>query len=428
MKLTTGTTVVDTLIDDVRVGDNLVVQGEPGAPLDLLVRRFIDAMQGIIPLVRINLATPYEGPAPTGTTVLDWSALKTGTVLPHPGALPADATLDDALQSLRDADDHVGPGAAFVIDGLAQAQHAWGADAALELFLWTCPRLYRRRSVALWPIEVAVHKPTFLRRLSEITQVVIELAPEAAPRQTEAPDPDSTEPPSRAWAAPGATDAAVRLTVRKADGRRADVVGRTVVAAVADADLHTIGAPTTARQHLGTMLHDRRLARGLAQAEVARQVGISPSALSQIERGVRGPSGDTLVRLWEVLGVPFGPTTDTAPYRIARRSGRKRRALQPGLTAELIIDDAPVGQLWLLEIAAGASGDRAPFAVKSPEVITILRGVLDLLLEGRRETLSEGDALVTTTTAVTGWTNPATASAEVLWSIHPPAVQASQPG
>src|SRR5690606_33326467 len=141
----------------------------------------------------------------------------------------------------------------------------------LELFLTACPRLYRRRSLAVWPVDRGRHRPAFLRRLTEITQVVVEV--------------------TRA-------DGHVRLTVRKADGRDAAVTGRSVIARVVGDDLVALAPASSTRALLGTAVRDRRLASGLTQADVARRVGITPSALSQVERGVRGPSGDTLVRLW----------------------------------------------------------------------------------------------------------------------------------
>lgn len=390
-ELTSGTALVDELIDGVHVGDNLVFQGDAQATLSLLVDRFVAAVAGVLPLVRVHVAGPAPEAVPDGVTVLDWSAVRTGVTSPTPGALPPEATLDDAVASLRDADERAGVGAAFVFDHLDEVADAFGPDAALELFLWACPRLYRRRSLAVWPVLAGRHRPTFLRRLAEITQVVVEVV--------DAPE-------------------GVRLTVREADGRGSEVVGRTVAAEVVHGDLHGVGTPTSARERLGTMLRGQRLARGLAQAEVARRVGITPSALSQVERGVRGPSGDTLLRLWDVLGVPFGEPQARAGYAVERRSGRERRTLQPGLRAELVVDDPAVGQVWHVEVAAGATGDRAPFAAKGAEVATVLRGVVDVTLEGRRETLSEGDALVATTSPVTAWANPGSAPAELLWTIR----------
>lgn len=389
---TSGTDLVDTLIDGVHIGDNLVLQGDRQAPLSLLVDRFVTATRGRVPLVLVNVDQPFEGPAPDGVEVLDWSPVSTGTPSNLPGALDVAATFSDAVATLEAVDERVGSGAAFVVDSLSGVQRAWGRDAALELFLTTCPRLYRRRSLAVWPVRTDHHRPTFLRRLVEITQVVVEFND----------DGDET-----------------RATVRKADGRDDSVVGRSVGAATTDGDLVATGTPSTTRELLGTAIRDQRLARGLSQAEVARRVGITPSALSQVERGVRGPGGDTLVRLWEVLGVPFGPNQDReAGFRIARRSGRERRDLQDGLAAEQLLDDPVTGQVWHLEFAPGGAGNRAPFTVKAPETVLVVRGVLDLTLDGRVETLHEGDALVASTASVTAWANPAAAVTEAVWTVH----------
>ena len=387
-----GTGLVDELVDGVRIGDNLVFVGDDDLPLDLIVSRFVAHSRTRIPVVVVNVARPWEGGEQDGVTVLDWSPASTGTPSPLPDAIAPGASLEDALASLRAVDERVGSGAGFVFDRLTAVQGVWGSDAALELFLSACPRLYRRRSLAVWPVDKDAHRPSFLRRLGEITQVVVEVAGE---------------------------DEGLRLTVRKADGRDPAVAGRSVGARVVDDDLRATEEASSTRERLGTVIRDQRLALGLAQAEVARRVEISPSALSQAERGVRGLSGDTLMRLWEVLGVPFGPPDrDDSGYRVARRSGRERTRLQEGLTAERVVDDPTTGELWLLEVAPGASGDRPPFAVKDPEVAMVLRGVLDLSLGGRVETLHEGDALVATTAVVTGWANPSGSATEVLWFVQ----------
>lgn len=128
---------------------------------------------------------------------------------------------------------------------------------------------------------------------------------------------------------------------------------------------------------------------------------------SQIERGVRRPSGDTLVRLWGVLGVPFGPSPSTVTgYRVERRSGRERARPEEGLTAERLVDDAAIGEVWWLQVTAGAAADRPIFAVKAAETATVVHGVLDLEVDGRTETLHEGHALIATEATITGWANP----------------------
>lgn len=387
-----GTELLDDLIDGVHTGDNLVLQGGPGTPVDLLVERFVAVARGRAPLVLVTIAAPWEGPVPAGATVVDLSAAVTGSASQIAGAIGPGASLADALAAIEAADAEVGEGAAFVFDPLSAVPEAWGPDAALELFLSTCPRLYRRRSLAVWPVQTERHRPAFLRRLEEVTQVVVELAE---------------------------ADGGVRIAVRKADGRRSEVVGRSVAAEVVDGDLRATHAPIGSRERLGHAIRDQRLIRGLSQTEVARRVGISPSALSQVERGVRGPSGDTLVRLWEVLDVPFGPTTGAERgYVVSRRSGRERTPLQDGLDGERVLETPGGGATWLLRFAPGASGNRAPFAVKVPETVVVLRGVVDLSLGGRTETFHEGDALQVTSTAVTGWSNPGRSPAEVTWTLH----------
>lgn len=386
-----GTAVLDELIDGVRIGDNLVLQGSAGTPVELLVHRFVEANRGRAPLVLVNLARPWQGGVPRDAVVLDWSPVLSGRPSALDEALAPDAGLEDAIASLEATDGRVGTGAAFVFDPLTAAQQAWGSAGALELFLAACPRLYRRRSLAVWPVEAEAHRPAFLRRLAEITQVVIELSDD---------------------------EGRLQLSVLKADGRSDRVVGRTVRVEVANGDLHTAGPFTSTRERLGLVIRDQRLARGLSQAELARRVGISPSALSQIERGVRGPSGDTLMRLWEVLGVPFGPASEgPRGYRISRRSGRDRPRLHEGMAGECVVDDPAVGEVWLVELAPGATGHQPPFAVKVPEVAAVLRGVLELEVAGRTETLHEGDALVADEATITGWANPGTTITEVAWSL-----------
>lgn len=390
----TGTDLLDALIDGVHTGDNLVLQGDEDAPVELLVDRFIAASRGRRVLVHVNLGAPWTRDLPAGERVLDLSPVVTGQPSSHDDAVAPDATLGEVVAAIERADRDAGEGAAFVFDPLSSLPERWGRDAALEVFLATCPRLYRRRSLAVWPIRAVRHRPTFLRRLEEVTQVVVDLTIEGD---------------------------GVRAVVRKADGRRGEVVGRSVHATVVDGDLVATGAPVTARQRLGDAVRDQRLARGLSQREVARRVGISPSALSQVERGVRGPSGDTLVRLWEVLEVPFGPAVDDERgYLVSRRSGRERERLQDGLDGERVLAGSAGVETWLLRLAPGAAGSQPPFAVKTSESVVVVRGVVDLDLAGRTETLHEGDGLVLTAATVTGWANPGPTATELCWTLHRP--------
>ena len=57
---------------------------------------------------------------------------------------------------------------------------------------------------------------------------------------------------------------------------------------------------------LGKRIALLRASRGWSQAELARRIGVSASAVGMYEQGRRGPSLDLLVR----LAREFGVTTD----------------------------------------------------------------------------------------------------------------------
>lgn len=51
-------------------------------------------------------------------------------------------------------------------------------------------------------------------------------------------------------------------------------------------------------------MRNRRIEMESTQAEIAALVGIAACFYAQIERGVRGPSAETLLNLEAVLGLP----------------------------------------------------------------------------------------------------------------------------
>lgn len=72
---------------------------------------------------------------------------------------------------------------------------------------------------------------------------------------------------------------------------------------------------------LGEALRRLRSEQGLSLREVARQVGIGASMLSQIETGSKGTSTKRLRRLAKVLGVSVGDLFDSKNGQANRRAG-----------------------------------------------------------------------------------------------------------
>jgi transcriptional regulator with XRE-family HTH domain len=381
--LSTGYPEVDELVDGLRVGDNVVLQAAGGADPGPFVRGFVRAAAGQRPVAYVQAAERSAVDLPADRddprlTVLDWRSAEGP---------------DAARHELAALEDDLGPEALYVFDSLSALQERWGTDATLELFLYTCPRLYRHGPVALWVLDRDEHTGRFLARLRDITQVVVDL-----------------EPDGDRW----------RLTVVKADGRPPRVTGRSLRFELDGEALTGVTLQASPNEQVGTLIRAERIARELSQAELARAVGISPSALSQVERGVRGLSGERLTRVWERLGVPFGPAEARPPgYSVHRRGAQHPAELAAGATGSLIADD-PDTTVWAVELEPGAGGSHPLFAVKRRELVIVTGGVVALQVGGTRETLHEGDVISLPEAAVTGWANPGPGVAHLLWIFTSP--------
>lgn len=376
--VSSGIAVVDELLDGVIVGDNVVLWLDDDLPADSFLQPFL----GSTPNRALVLVRCRPGPP-------------TSTGLPQRGGpvRTIDATgqdQDTLLEGLAEADEVVGEQALWVIEDLSALQEHLGPQATLEVFARTCPRLYRRRSIAYWVLRRGQHDRSFLTSLRAITQVVVDVQRE---------------------------DEGARLEVLEADGRSAEVVGRTVsVMLVPEICERT---PISAgRERLGDLVRGLRADRGLGQAELARRVGISPSALSQAERGVRGLAGETLLRICDALDVQVGGTPrDERGYRVHPRGGQSVTTPAAGMTAWQVHDEAGVLTTWRVIAEPGSGATGSPFPSKRPEAIVVLAGVIEIRVGERVETLQEGDALVATDAAVTGWRVLFDGQVELLWSL-----------
>lgn len=72
---------------------------------------------------------------------------------------------------------------------------------------------------------------------------------------------------------------------------------------------------------LGSRLRSLREAKGISLRGLARQLGISPSAVSQIERGLITPSVMRLIGMVEALGAPLCVVLDDEPVHDASAVG-----------------------------------------------------------------------------------------------------------
>ena len=159
---------------------------------------------------------------------------------------------------------------------------------------------------------------------------------------------------------------------------------------------------------VGGRLRALRKRQGMSARSLADALGISPSAVSQIERGVLRPSVSRLIAITDALNVPLAsvfdaesdplteiatPTTGFALQRadhtsaLVLDSGVAFRRLAPGRTpgVEYFESTYPPGST--------AHADEKLFRHEGYEVGTVLSGELTIDFDEERVVLRHGDAI-----------------------------------
>ncbi len=159
----------------------------------------------------------------------------------------------------------------------------------------------------------------------------------------------------------------------------------------------------------GIGLEVRRLRgeRNLTAAALARAAGVSPSLISQIERGVTSPSIEVLWAIARALDVSMGaffqeadgqtPSShepDRAKAVVVRAHQRKRLALPNSVSYDLLSPDLKhqIEFTWA-EFAPGEGSPHEPYSHAGEEQMVVVEGEIHFWIDGEEFVLGEGDAL-----------------------------------
>ncbi|HEY6302755.1 MAG TPA: cupin domain-containing protein [Terriglobales bacterium] len=172
---------------------------------------------------------------------------------------------------------------------------------------------------------------------------------------------------------------------------------------------------------IGPRLRRLRTQRGLSLAEVAAAVEISIGFLSALERSQMSASVGTLRRLaryYRTNILDFFDATELNA-RLVRPAKRKVLEAGPGVRMELLAWGNKVMEPHLFRIAPQA-GSGESYAHEGEEFLFVLRGELQITLDGEEYHLKRGDSFYFESATPHHWKNPGRSETWLLWVNTPP--------
>jgi len=288
----------------------------------------------------------------------------------------------------------------FIFESLTGMQELWqGEDQILNFYAHSCPRLYELNTVAYWLIEKRAHSSRLRAQINQIAQVVIDLSIKR-----------------------GKT----ALTLIKAEKRHLPSPNTPYDYRAKDMQVSfEAEAHPVSRIDVGSRLKELRTRQGLSQSELARQVGVTASTISQVEGNLIYPSLPALLKLAEVLGVEVGQL-----FQESRQTGRKIH-FTAGDAMEVTAPDFPQtliagkrllppnmdtdAEPYLIEIPPGLTLQPHFFAHKGQEFGYLLSGELHLTVNSTDYTLKPGELVYLTAETPGQWVNSGSVTARLLW-------------
>jgi len=156
--------------------------------------------------------------------------------------------------------------------------------------------------------------------------------------------------------------------------------------------------PTT--EEVGKRLKDVRKKREMTLKEVAQASGMSPTHISEIERGKTSPTVGALRKIASALGkdTAFFVEDDPLPrVSVVKKEDRETVLLQNNgdafVTARALTSGIPAGRIRLVLVDEDEGGTYLPHAHDGEEAIVIIKGSARVTVDEDEFTLEQGDCL-----------------------------------
>ena len=288
----------------------------------------------------------------------------------------------------------------FIFESLTGMQEVWrGEEHLLNFYAHSCPRLYELNTVAYWMIEKKAHSSRLRAQINQIAQVVIELSVK------------------RGKTSLAMVKAEKRHIDRSASHQDYWTRDNQVVF---DSEKHVPN-----RVELGMRIKELRSRKGMSQTELARQIGVTPSTISQVESNLIYPSVPGLLKMAEILGTSPGQLLEDAVSPGQRILFATPDA--PEIPISESFRDALAGwhltsrkpeahtHVYRIDIHSKARIPRHFLTHKGIEIGYLISGELRMTLPSTVLSIGSGDLVYLDKETPSLWENPGTETARLLW-------------
>lgn len=179
---------------------------------------------------------------------------------------------------------------------------------------------------------------------------------------------------------------------------------------------------------IGTTIKRVRDEQGMTLRELAKDVGVSPSFLSQVEKGKASPSLATLkaiaTELQTTVGRLVGDDSSHPNDRLITTEKQRKAFKQSGdgIQMYLLSESNPYKQMQplLFKLGQSAASGESTYSHYGQEFVLVLKGSLEITLGDKNYKLKKGDSIYFNSSTPHSFKNLFKGETEALWVVTPP--------
>ena len=178
---------------------------------------------------------------------------------------------------------------------------------------------------------------------------------------------------------------------------------------------------------IGASIRRLRVEQDMTLREMAKDVGVSPSFLSQVEQGKASPSLATLKSIADELQTTVGRLIDDDGSQEDRlvTTEKQRKAFKQsgnGIQMYLLSESSPYKQMQplLFKLGQSAASGESTYAHYGQEFVLVLKGSLEIILGDKSYKIKKGESIYFNSSTPHSFKNLFKGETQALWVVTPP--------